>query len=148
MKFLIYVLLVAFSISYSSILLAQNNIEPDKRLNSKYSQEYLTNLIHNNPETLEYLNFCLDHSYYIITDDNHKLGDCQPLVPIDNSTKQIADNYLVSGDITKFNYLDYKFEISYNERSFYRIGNTDNIVVFYSSKEMAEKFNNYKKSVK
>lgn len=140
-------LLVVF-LSFSLNIIAQNQIKPDERLFVKYSQDYISGMLKNNPENLDYLNYCLDNSCYFITDESDKFKDCSKLTLFDNQTKSSIQNVVESIDKSNFNILNFDLKLSYNQKTPYRIGNTNEIVVFYSLKEMADRYNKFKQSVK
>ena len=132
----------------SSTILAQSKIIPDNRLFIKYNVEYLSNLSEKNPETLDYLNFTLDNSCYLINEDGDKFKNCTQLELYDNTNKAFSKVFPSSIELSELNILNYNIELSYNQRTFYRIGNSTKILAFYSLKEMADRYNQYKKSVK
>jgi hypothetical protein len=140
--------LVIVFLSFSVRIIAQNEIKPDERLFVKYSQDYITSMLKNNPENLDYLNFCLDNSCYFIADGSDKFANSPKLTLFDNQTKSATQNVVESIDKSNFNILNYDLKLSYSQRTSYRIGNSNQVVVFYSLKEMADRYNKFKQSVK
>ena len=54
--------------------IAQSDLKIDNRLYGQYDKEYLDDLKANNPEELEYLNYSLDHAFYISPMPKEKSG--------------------------------------------------------------------------
>lgn len=71
MKKIIYLTLCLL---VGNFVLAQTNLKIDNRLFEKYDKEYLESLKANNPDELEYLNYSLDHSFYISPMPKEKSG--------------------------------------------------------------------------
>lgn len=141
-------LFVLALLSLSNTISAQNGIKPDERLSVKYSQNYISTLLENNPEMINYLNFTLDNSCYFVSDGNEKFVASQQLKLFDNSLKTVIDVPVNSVNKSDFNILKYDIQLNYTQRTAYRIGNSNEVVVFYSSKEMADRYNKSKQSVK
>ena len=139
---------VLFFLCFSISINAQNEIKPDARLFVKYNNDYVNNLIANSPEIISYLNYTLDNSCYFLTDDNEKFKNSPQLRLFDNATKTVVANPVSEIDKGNFIILLYDIQLSYNQRTSYRIGNSNQVVVFYSSKEMANRFNKFKQSGK
>lgn len=123
-------------------MLAQNTI-PDERLYDVYSQEYLQNLVTNNPDKIDYLNWYLDNSYKIIHSNIEKSSQFPYLKHYDLSTKTVGQN-VQSINETDFNLYLYDFRRKIEGRTGYRIGDTGLIILFDSHKKIAENFNKYK----
>ena len=142
------VLFVFVLLCFSNKINAQNETKPDERLYVKYSQNYISNLLENNPEMINYLNFTLDNSCYFVSDGSDKFVASQQLKLFDNNLKTLIDIPVNSVNKSEFNVLKYDIQLNYTQRTTYRIGNTNEVVVFYSLKEMADRFNKLKQSVK
>jgi hypothetical protein len=121
---------------------AQKSISPDIRLTAVYSQEFLDNLLVENPDQLRYLNWYLDNSYRIIEAGVDKCALMQPLVSFNPLTKTEGDA-VSSIDEESFNVYLYSVELQYDKKTYYRIGSTGFAVEFESLKKLAEKYNNY-----
>ncbi|MBI5541576.1 MAG: hypothetical protein HY951_16060 [Bacteroidia bacterium] len=135
-------------LSFSVRIIAQNEIKPDERLFVKYSQDYISSMLINNPENIDYLNFCLDNSCYFISEGSDKFVNSPKLTLFDNQTKSSTQNVVESINKSSFNILNYDLKLSYSQRTSYRIGNSNEVVIFYSLKEMADRYNKLKQSVK
>jgi len=86
------------------------------------------------------LNFSLDNAYYVI-EDFEKQNTLPVLMKYNNSTKEISTEAVE--DLNNFNIYTCYYEHNYSTRSFYRISNSNKTVVFYSHKELIEKFNKH-----
>ncbi len=102
---------------------AQKSINADTRLTAVYSQEFLDNLLAENPDQLRYLNWYLDNSYRIIQPGIEKCSFMQPLVSLDPLTKTVGTE-VSSIDEESFNVFMYSVELQYDKKAYYRIGNT------------------------
>ncbi len=130
--FLFIILSVSF-LSYS-----QNSF--NNKLLVKYNIEYLQSLSETQIKQLEYE---LTNSYFII--DNFEKSESFPeLLKINTQTKEIINEPLTSVDLTNFNVLEYNYQKQYNNRTYYKIGNTGKTIVFYSVKEFSENYNSVK----
>jgi hypothetical protein len=137
-------IIVILGILFFGIMSSQaQTITPDARLDVVYSEDYLQNLTDNNPEKLEYMNWYLDNSYFIINGDIEKSSQFPYLKHYDPSTKTVGEN-VQSINETDFNLYLYDFRRKLEGRTSYRIGDTGLIIVFESHKKLAEKFNKYK----
>ena len=131
MRFLFLIVIVSitnFSYSQSTI---------DSRLTDIYSTEYIQSLNQNRINVLEYE---LDHSYFII--DNYEKNESLPnLYKINIQTKEVIEESLTIDDLNNFNVLNYAYEKKYDNRTYYKLGNTDKTIVFYSIKEFTQNYN-------
>ena len=131
MRFLfliVIVLITNFSFSQSTI---------DSRLTDIYSTEYIQSLDQNRINVLEYE---LDHSYFII--DNYEKNESLPnLYKRNMQTKEVTQETLTTNDLDSFNVLNYAYEKKYNNRTYYKLGNTGKTIVFYSIKEFTKNYN-------
>ena len=118
--------------------------EPDSRLLSRYDAGYLQQLKENSPRTLEILNYSLDNAWYVFTADSDKAEGLPELYFIDESTGKFGNLRVEKINPQNMNIYDFYFEQGYENRTFYRIGDSDMVLGFYSLKEMAEKFNKSK----
>lgn len=122
------------------ILITSYSIAQDSyntRLNEVFETEYIQSLDENNIKTLE---FELDHSYFIL-DDFEKNEYLPELFKRNFSTKEIIEEPISSSDLLNFNVLKYSYKKNYNNRTYYKLGNTGKTIVFYSIKEFTENYN-------
>jgi len=129
-----YILVIFFAF-IANISFSQNTF--DNRLTDVYSIEYLQSLSENE---INVLNYELDHSYFIL--DNFEKNESLPnLFKRNKLTKEIIETPLTNVDFNNFNVLSYAYEKKYNNRTYYKIGNTGKTIVFYSIKEFTQNYN-------
>jgi len=123
------------TVFFTSYIFGQSTF--DNRLTDIYSTEYLQNLDENKINLLEYE---IDHSYFII--DNFEKNESLPeLYKRNIQTKEIIELPLTNVDLNSFNVLNYAYEKKYDNRTYYKIGNTGKTIVFYSLKEFTKNYN-------
>ena len=115
----------------------------DDRIIVAYGDQYVSDLVKNNPQRIEYLNYFLDHSYEIITstknaDDKYSL--------LSEFLKKLKHNNNVnySLDLNHFNVLMYNLPRDKKLKKVYRIDNTDLLIVMFSEEFFVENYNNFK----
>lgn len=136
------IFLCVFFATTSGFLMSQNDITPDSRLNAVYNQNYLDNLLLDNSNQLKYLNWYLDNSYKIVEVGLEKSEQMPYLVNYDPLTKTTGTsvNHI---DEETFNIFLYNCENKYDQKTYYRIGNTGYAVEVESLRKLAEKYNKY-----
>jgi len=131
MKF-IFLLIIA---SITSTIYSQNTI--NNRLTDIYSTEYIQSL---NQNRINLLKYEMKHSYFII--DNFEKNESLPnLYKRNMQTKEIIEAPITDTDLNNFNVLNYAYEKKYNNRTYYKLGNTGKTIVFYSIKEFTKNYN-------
>jgi len=138
----IVILLLAISTVFATHSMSQQIINVDSRLSVVYDQDYINDLLQNNPQELEYLNWYLDNSYVIVFAGQDKCAQMPYLKYINPEDKSIGEN-VMSIDEENFNIFLYSFERQYDKKSHYRIGDTGYAVIFESHLKLAENFNKY-----
>ncbi|OFX26641.1 MAG: hypothetical protein A2033_17015 [Bacteroidetes bacterium GWA2_31_9] len=134
-----YKLFVLLFVLFSFILQAQTNLKPDVRLYSKYTQDYLENLIIKNPNLLEYLNFSVDNSYKIsFNNDFSKYTDIPNIKKINILTKGYFEASTI--DVSTFNLMEYDFIRNRDTRTYYKLADSGAILVLFSEQELLKKF--------
>ncbi|MBP7699319.1 MAG: hypothetical protein KA101_01650 [Saprospiraceae bacterium] len=107
-------------------------VTADSRLADVFESSYLSNLSDNHPLILQRYNYFLDNAYFI---DVHPKGKAQLNVPV---IKLDAN--------TQFNIIavmrEHKLKTSPDKRLYYRIENSDKVLVFYSTREFDTNFKN------
>lgn len=132
--FLIIISIFAFSQNY--------NNQPDSRLLSKYSNEYLETLKNNDQQSILYLNYCLDNSYLINDSfDQEKIKHLPVLKKFDKDNKQPSDSEITTDNINNFNLFEFYFERDYYKRKLYRIGTSNKVLELYSEEEVIHNYN-------
>jgi len=138
----IILLFLAISTVFATNLMSQQNIYADSRLSEVYDHDYINDLMHNNPQELEYLNWYLDNSYEIVFAGLEKCEQMPYLKHMNPENKSTGEN-VMSFDEENFNIFLYSFERQYDKKSYYRIGNTGYTLVLESHLKLAENFNKY-----
>lgn len=129
----------------SNIVMSQSSIEPDKRLKAIYSETDLIRMQTHNPETIDLLNFQLDNSWFIAGEEIlPKVQDAPYLYYLDKETGQASDIRVEQIDPNNLNVAEFYIEKDFNRHVFYKVGNSGTIIGFYSTKEFAKIYNNYK----
>jgi hypothetical protein len=129
-------------------LFAQENVKPqiDPRVYARFDQASVNENIANDPHIMDYPNFFVKEGWYIF--DYSKEGkveaynnaDYPELQKINNQTKEIIPYTITEKDLENFNIYYYDFKVM-KERTFYRLGKTNKLLIIYSQQELTEKFN-------
>jgi hypothetical protein len=120
------------------------SVTPDERLLVRYDNEYLQNLSQNSPETLELLNYSLDHAWYVEKGLEEKYSTIQELYFMDTEIGEKSKLSVKSVNFENINIFNYYFEQGLNNRTYYKIENSGIVIGFYSLSEMAEMYNKEK----
>lgn len=134
------ILFVLFVLTTTALLSQTQYV--DIRLSSVYSEEYLNNLQIDNPQKIEYLNWLLDNSYSIVDVDTEKLEHMSYLKHFDPVNKILGDNVETLNQ-ENINILMYSFQREYDRQSYYRIGNSGQVIVFESYTQLTKNFKTY-----
>ncbi|MFC2100291.1 hypothetical protein ACFLRZ_00530 [Bacteroidota bacterium] len=125
---------------------------PDPRLYECYDSTFLDTLKIYRSDLIIYLNFFLDNAYFIADLPPNKslnIPDVSevPLIPRKDSDKYRNFDLNVEGyNPANWNMLRYNFKRSFDDRTYYKLGNTGKVLVFYSGSELNEMFNEFKRS--
>jgi hypothetical protein len=125
---------------FGSSLMAQDVVEPDSRIFSRYNVEEIQNLSQNHPEKILAANIELQDGFEFVEMPDEKLEGLPQLYYYDYMNK-IIGGLVENVDVSTFNLYEYKYERLYDTRLYYRIGNTNNVLVIISHKEFANKIN-------
>lgn len=121
---------------------SQSSCVPDQRIYDKYSKERVNFWLENSKKEICLRNFELTNGYDIITADNDKLPGMEQLKFYNYKEKKYEGN-VAQIDISNFNLYNYMYERHYSQRNYYRIGNTDQVLVIPPQKSFTKKFNEY-----
>lgn len=149
----LFLLVIAFLSGIKAI--GQNSTDPvpDARLQSVYKHSKLMKMVNKEPEKLQYLTYFLDHSWFISEGAKEKTVSGTDIYQVSRKKqKSLKFNEDISVFETKiFNPLLYNFEIDPVHYTFYPIGNTGKVLVFYPQyiidemyAKYQQKFNNKK----
>jgi len=125
-----------------TLIAGAQSIHVDSRLDAVYSEDYIDNLVENNPQKVKYLNWCLDNSYTIVYAGVDKCEQMPYLKHFDPVNKIVGEN-VENIDETNFNIFMYQFERQFDKKTYYRIGNTGKAIIFESNSKLTKNFNNY-----
>ena len=115
----------------------------DDRIKVAYGDQYVSELIKNNPQRIEYLNYFLDNSYEIITATKNSSDKYLLISEFLKKTKHDKEiNYTL--DVNHFNVLMYNLPRDRKLKKVYRIDNTDLLIVMFSEEFFVENYNNFK----
>jgi len=115
-------------------------IQPDQRIIDYLGQEKVDIIVKNNPDLIRYYNYFLENSYMVSEVPQEKL--------IDNNFA-VIDLPLTNGkvDTKALNVLKLEIQRKYDERSYFKVKNSNEIFVMLSEKEFMEKYNNYRREL-
>jgi len=111
---------------------------PDARLVDYLGEEKLAILQKNDPDIIVYYNYFLDNSYIIQTlpADKLKGGNYKTLnLPLRGGKV----------DTKKLNVLKLDIQRKYDQRVYYKIAGSQEVLIFLSEKEFMKKYNAYRK---
>ena len=126
--------------------------KPDPRLYKCYDSAFLDTLMIYRSNLIVYLNFYLDHAFFIADLPPNKSLDVPDIsevlmIPRKESERYRNFDLTVEGyNPANWNILRYNFKRSFDDRTYYKIGNTGKVLVFYSGSELNDIFNEYKKN--
>ncbi len=139
------IVLFVILLAITGKLNAQNQKDifiPDSRLYECFDKTYIKQLKDKNPALIVYYNYYLDNSFFISElpsekINSNKIPKLKLLEKFKNSKTKIA----------KLNILKYDVKRYYDRNSYYRMGTSNKVVVFYSEKEFMIKYNKHRKSL-
>ncbi len=131
---------IVLGLLISGILVAQNPVQPDPRLSTRYSSDRIQNWMENAPSILELKNFELNYGYEFTQMPDDKVLDLPQLRTFDYQNKTAG---AIVNDIEQegFNLYMYQYDRAVDKANYYRIGNTNTVLIIPSSKKLAEMFN-------
>lgn len=112
----------------------------DERLLSRFTESQISHWSETYPQKLQFKIFELDNGFEIITVDESKLEGIEQLHFYDYLNKEMGME-VQNIDELNFNLYQYYYERAFTHSNYYRIGDTNNILIIYSEKVLAEKFN-------
>ncbi len=113
-------------------------ITPDARIYDAFDDKFVDELTVDNPALILYYNYYLDNAFYISelpVDKNEFLANLTSL-DLDENVK-----------ISEINILKLKLDLNFEQQTYYRIGKSDRVMIFYSGIELNDKFNDYRESL-
>ncbi|MCX6256288.1 MAG: hypothetical protein NTW49_00040 [Bacteroidia bacterium] len=135
-------LFLCFAISSHFYASGQNagkssKVIPDPRLYECFDASFIQHQLDINPKLILYYNFFLDHSYYI-TDFPPKADYVCNFPVID---------FAAGKDLSQLNVLKSNLKLNNKKQTYFQLGDRHQIIVFYTQKELTQKFNEYLVSI-
>ncbi len=137
-KFLLFIILFLSISAYSQIA----NPVPDNRLYEAFGKEQVEFLLQNNPDMVTYYNFFLDNAFVLIQHPKEKTAGLPKMTL--NNQKLVSEKPDISKGTKSINILKYSYTILPDESASYRLDDSGIAIVFFSAKEITEKYNKYK----
>lgn len=140
----IYLLIFSGMLFCSFVNAQVNNSFPiDQRILEMYEMDYIERMHNQSPQRLTYLTYYLDHSYFITNLPPGKVYPSTDNVSDKNGT--VGNLTIDCNDLTNFNVLKFNFKRKQKTRTFYQIGDSEQMIVFYSQDEFLKSYNNLQK---
>jgi hypothetical protein len=115
----------------------------DQRIIDLYGESRVNEMIVNQPNLIDYLNYYVNNAYKIIYDvPERKLGQFEDISSITNTRTGLA---IAENDLDNLNILLLSITRSQNEYLTYRIGSTGNVIVFIAPQFLLDEYNNLSK---
>ena len=113
-------------------------VVPDARLVDYLGQDKLAILQKNDPDIIVYYNYYLDNSYILQT---------MPADKLEGGKYQTLKLPLRGGkvDTQKLNVLKLDIQRKYDQRVYYKVEGSSEVLIFISEKEFMKKYNTYRK---
>ncbi|GAB4287215.1 MAG: hypothetical protein Kow0068_12940 [Marinilabiliales bacterium] len=135
-------------LSFTILLSQESMIKINKKLLSKYDKEYLEDLQKNDPEKLEYLNFYADNCYKFMQFPTDKQIPHQLLYKVNPETKALEEVKEISGLEIDFNPFEYNCKTDKEKPLYYKIGDTGQMIMMRSEKELSLRYRAFKNQQK
>ncbi len=114
------------------------NIEPDSRMVDALGKNFVERIQVENPMLVLYYNYFLDNSFYIT---EYPEGKSEFV----NSVKSLP--ILPETTLEEINVLKFKLNLKYDEQSYFRLSESNKIMVFYSGEELNKNYNEYRRTL-
>lgn len=134
---LITVLVIAFT---------ANAQDYNQKLLVKYSVSDLEKIKAENPQQLKFLNFYVEKGFKIM-DMPEKYIETKELKKLDPETGEVIEDYVATvNDLINFNPLNYNCKHNYEKFTYYRVGNSGQLIRISSEKEIQRRLDLEKKN--
>ncbi|MCF8370629.1 MAG: hypothetical protein K9H64_03335 [Bacteroidales bacterium] len=140
--FFLFVMAIALSAFHTEAWSQEHNpvqkIDPDSRLVEAFGQSFADRLVQENSNLLVYYNFFLDNSYYIteLPDDKADFFESLTKLPIAPDT-----------DPKNINVLKYEIKLKFDKETYFRMSDSNKVMVFYSGEKLNEKYNEHRRAL-
>jgi hypothetical protein len=126
---------------------AQGQVGPNNLVKTALSEEEIAGIMSVDPSNILYYNYLTEEAWFIMDVTGEKVGTIEShnfLYRIDRKTKIVSPQSLSIEDLPTFNLLQYDYQISAT-RNYYRIANSDKLLVIKSQNEIIAGINQFKK---
>jgi len=137
-------IILLLSLIFIAMGVFSQSVTIDSRLYAKYSEESLQEILQTNPADIEYMNWFVENAFIVKGIRNPESSALPKLRYIDKDTK-MAGAEVTEYNPATFNVMECAFVIDSNESTAYLIGNTGKVLVFSSNKDLAKRFNEYRR---
>lgn len=135
----VFLILASFTFSIFSCYSQVIDNELDQRLVRMYTPSQLSEMKINQPKTLAYLNFYVQHAYEIITDvPQYKWEQFPDISTIHNNE---TGKPLTAAQVGNLNILQLDIKRKQDQYLTYRIGTTGKVIVFLAPSRILADFN-------
>lgn len=131
-------------LSFSSLFAQQNEKKINSKLYVKYDKAYLEGLQNTDPEQLDYLNFYADNCYRFMPFPEDKPIPYQMLYKIDPKSKEYIEVKTFDELEMNFNPFEYNCKTEKEKPVYYKIGDTGQMVMMRSEKELSLRYRAHK----
>ena len=113
----------------------------DFRILETYGVDYVNRMELESPNRLTYLTYFLEHCYFIM--DYPKGKPYEDINSVTDKNGVVSNLIIDVNNLSTFNVLNYNFKREQKIRTFYKIGNTGKMIVFYSQDDFLKKYNEF-----
>ncbi|MEA3446185.1 MAG: hypothetical protein U9R19_15810 [Bacteroidota bacterium] len=133
---LLFALSALWQDGYAQETINIKSIQADARINDAFGNEFVERIRLENPNLVLYYNFFLDNSYYFTElpgDKTEFLNSAKTLPIAPGSDKKVI------------NVLKFKLNLKFDQRTYFRLSESNKVMVFYSGDELNEKYNEHRR---
>jgi hypothetical protein len=126
---------------------AQEQVAPNNLVKAALTESEIAGIMSADPNSILYYNYLTEEAWFVIEGTGDKAGEMalhDYLYRMDRKTKIVLPQALSAEDLPTFNLLQYDFKIS-ETRNYYRIANSNKILVIKSHNEIIAGVNQFKK---
>jgi hypothetical protein len=133
------VLLIVLLALIGKAVFAQEAVEPDARIYARFSEAQVQEWMENNPRQIAFMNYELRESFTLIEMADEKLIGLPELCLIneDGTSGESVDNV----DSQSFNLYQYYYQRKSDACSYYRVGNSNLVLIVFPEEALVLKFN-------
>jgi len=124
-------------------LMAQESSNIDTRLLLRYDAQYLEQIAEQQSQIIDQLNFYLDHSYFVYSQENIPEEKLQYFPDIFDYVIEGLSAEVLKDQLSEETFNAFCFDAPRAEKmnKAYRLGDTNKLIVFYSTQEFIEMYN-------